>query len=74
MGANDKYKNYYNVSPLNDIYDEYEWKVIITEHHGVDINGNDYTEYEREEGIDIISPQPVNNIYEFFNNYDINFR
>ena len=74
MGANEKYKNYFNVSPLNDIYNEYEWKVIITEHHGVDVHGNDYVEYEREEGIDLVSPEPVNNIYSFFNNYDINFR
>lgn len=74
MGVNNKYKNYYNMSPLNDTYQEEEWKVVINEVHGQDINGNDYTEYERIEGLHRIEPDPVNNMYEFFNNYDISFR
>ena len=67
-------KNYYNVSPLNDVYDDYDWKVDIIEYPSMDINGNTYIEYERVEHFTEISPQPVNNLYEFFNNYDINFR
>jgi hypothetical protein len=74
MTANNKYKNYYNMSPLNDAYPENEWKVVINEVHGQDINGNDYIEYERIEGMNAVEPWPVNNMYEFFNNYDINFR